>query len=94
VLELFFDTAEWTKMSSPDEYNEQGVEGVDTIACRKVYSSEVVVTENNEHKLSEVKVYVSQDVGLNDLIDGKPILKIVELKSLLNNQIYGYKLLL
>lgn len=94
MQELFFETAVWTKMSDPDEYNEQAVDSTDTIACRKVYSSEVVVTENNEHKMSEVKVYALQNVNLNDLIDGKPVLKIVQLKSLLNNQIYGYKILL
>lgn len=91
MQELFYDTAMYQSQLSKNEFNEIVYSPGIQIKCRKVHSYELIITQSSEQVISRIKVYTIEKINENDLIDGKTVKKVVELKSLLDSTIYGYK---
>lgn len=91
----FTDTAERKIFKKTNQYNEREFDDVsEIIRCRKVYKTQVVKNANNEDIISTVTIYTFTKIGDKDNIDGKDVLQITEWKSLLDNKVVGYKVLI
>lgn len=90
----FKDTAVLKRYKSTNDYNERNFEDPVDILCRKVYKTQIVKRENNEDIVSTISIYTFTKIGDKDNIDGKDVLSITEWKSLLDNEVVGYKILI
>lgn len=90
----FTDTAELKTFKKINKYNEREFEDVKIIPCRKVYETKVVKNANNEDIISTVTIYTFTKVSNKDNIDGQDVLQINEWKSLLDNKVVGYKVMI
>lgn len=91
----FVDTAKLKVFKKINKYNER--EYKDTtrlISCRKVYKTNIIKNSNNEDVVSTITIYTLTKVGDKDNIDGKDVLQINEWKSLLDNKVVGYKVMI
>ena len=90
----FKDTAVLKRCKSTNDYNERNFEDPVNISCRKVYKTQVVKRENNEDIVSTISIYTFTKIEDKDNIDGKDVLSITEWKSLLDDEVVGYKILI
>lgn len=78
-----------------NQYNEREFEEeIQTIPCRKVYKTQVIKNANKEDVVSTVTIYTFTKIGDKDNVDGKDVLQIIEWKSLYDNAVVGYKVLI
>lgn len=91
----FVDDAQLKVFVKTNAYNEREYESeIKTIKCRKVYETNVVKNSENEDVVSTVTIYTFEKINPMDTIDGKDVLQIKEWKSLFDNQVVGYKVML
>lgn len=91
----FTDTCDRKIFKQINKYNEREFElGVEILPCRKVYKTQVIKNANNEDIVSTVTIYTFTKVGDKDNIDGKDVLQIDEWKSLLDNEVVAYRILI
>ena len=91
----FVDTFSRKIFKQINQYNEREFEEeIQTIPCRKVYKTQVIKNANNEDIVSTVTIYTFTKIGDKDNIDGKDVLQITEWKSLYDNTVVGYKVLI
>lgn len=91
----FVDTCSRKIFKKINQYNEREFEDeTQTVPCRKVYKTQVVKNSSNEDIVSTVTIYTFTKVGDKDNIDGKDVLQITEWKSLYDNTVVGYKVLI
>ena len=91
----FVDTAELKVFKKINKYNEREYEDMTRlISCRKVYKTNIIKNSNNEDVISTITIYTLTKVGDKDNIDGKDVLQINEWKSLLDNKVVGYKVMI
>ena len=89
----FTDIATLKKFKKINEYNEREYDIVTKeIKCRKVYKTNIVKNTNNEDIVSTVTIYTFEPIQDKDNIDGKDVLEITQWKSLLDNQVVGYRI--
>ena len=91
----FTDTAELKVFKKINQYNEREYEDdIKIIPCRKVYQTTVTKNQNNEDVISTITLYTFVKINAMDNIDGKDVLQITEWKSLLDNKVVAYKIML
>lgn len=90
----FKDTATWKQFKEINQYNERVYETEQEISCRKVKKIQVLKTANNEDIISTVAIYTFSPIGENDNIDGKDVLAVSEWKSLYDNEVVAYRVLI
>lgn len=91
----FTDTCSRKIFVKINQYNEKEFdEGTEIIPCRKVYKTQTIKNANNEDIVSTIVIYMFVKPNEKDCIDGKDILQINEWKSLYDNQVVGYKVLI
>ena len=91
----FVDTAELKVFKKINKYNEREYKDMTRlISCRKVYKTNIIKNSNNEDVVSTITIYTLTKVGDKDNIDGKDVLQINEWKSLLDNKVVGYKVMI
>ena len=91
----FVDTCKRKVFKKINQYNEREFESeVQIIHCRKVYKTQVVKNSSNEDIVSTVTIYTFTKIGDKDNIDGKDVLQINEWKTLYDNTVVGYKVLI
>ncbi len=91
----FVDTCSRKIFKKINQYNEREFEDeTQIVPCRKVYKTQVVKNSSNEDIVSTVTVYTFTKIGDKDNIDGKDVLQITEWKSLYDNTVVGYKVLI
>lgn len=90
----FVDTANRKIFKEINQYNEREYEdNVEIISCRKTYKTQVIKNSNNEDVVSTITIYTFTKIGDKDNIDGKDVLQVNEWKSLFDNKVVGYKVL-
>lgn len=91
----FVDTCSRKIFKKINQYNEREFEDeTQAVPCRKVYKTQVVKNSSNEDIVSTITIYTFTKVGDKDNIDGKDVLQITEWKSLYDNTVVGYKVLI
>lgn len=91
----FVDTCNRKIFKKINQYNEREFEDkTQAVPCRKVYKTQVVKNSSNEDIVSTVTIYTFTKIGDKDNIDGKDVLQITEWKSLYDNTVVGYKVLI
>lgn len=91
----FTDTAELKVFKKINKYNEREYEDTTRlISCRKVHKTNIVKNSNNEDIVSTITIYTFTKIGDKDNIDGKDVLQVNEWKSLLDNKVVGYKVMI
>ena len=90
----FKDTATWKQFKNINQYNERVYENEQTISCRKVKKTQVIKSANNEDIISTITIYPFSPIGENDNIDGKDVLAVSEWKSLFDNEVVAYRVLI
>ena len=90
----FVDTANRKIFKKINQYNEREYEdNVEIISCRKIYKTQVIKNSDNEDIVSTITIYTFTKIGDKDNIDGKDVLQVNEWKSLFDNKVVGYKVL-
>ena len=91
----FVDTAYLKRFKQMNQYNEREFEEVvEEIPCRIVNQAKIIKTAENENIVSTITLYTFTKIGDKDNINGKDVLEIKELKSLFDNKVVGYRVLL
>lgn len=91
----FVDTAQLKVFKKINKYNEREFEDtVRLISCRKVRKTNIIKNANNEDVVSTITIYTFTKIGDKDNIDGKDVLQVNEWKSLLDNKVVGYKVMI
>lgn len=87
----FTDIATLKKFKQINDYNEREYGITKQIKCRKVYKTSIIKNSNNEDIISTITLYTFEPIEDKDNIDGKDVLEITQWKSLLDNQVVGYR---
>lgn len=90
----FTDTAIWKQFKKINQYNEREYNEPQNISCRKVKKINILKSADNEDIVSTVTIYTFSPIGENDSIDGKDVLHVTEWKSLYDNSVVAYRVLI
>ena len=90
----FVDKVTLKRFKKINQYNEREYEDEQEISCRKVLQTQVIKNSNNEDITSTITVYTFTKISDKDNVDGKDVLEVHEWKSLFDNEIVAYKVLL
>lgn len=90
----FVDIAELRRFKKLNKYNEREYEEPINISCRKIKQTKILQSSENENIVSTITIYTFEEIGDKDNIDGKDVLQINEMRSLLDNVIVGYEILI
>ena len=90
----FVDTAQLKRFICINDYNEREYEEPIEISCRKTKQTKILQSSDNESIVSTITIYTFEEIGDKDNIDGKDVLQINQMRSLLDNKIVGYEILI
>ena len=95
MLELYdehlVDTCNLERFVEVDKTNKRVFEPVEVTKCRIHYVDVVIKHNTEEETLSRETIYLSTKVSDMDRINGMDILEVFEYKSLLTNEVMGYR---
>lgn len=86
-----FDEVSYEKYIGIDKANQRSFEPVKMIPCRLVNEHVVIKLGREEEVVSNQTVFTTTPITEHDRINGLDVLEVFEYKSLLDGEVWGYR---